>query len=142
MNNMGTGSNAPKMVTYEMNNSGSFRPYGTLLTTNNHFINSNISSSSAFSNSMDPSGVGDNGGLIKTNSTVSQALANGTLGNQYKSNELDLNHRLNGNYAANNIKNALMSASSASVQQTDHLKENLEMYKKNLQAMFFIIIKF
>lgn len=115
-------SGLQKIITNDGNNGGSFRPYGNLLSANNHFINSNLSSSSAgFLNPLDQMKI--------TNPQ--------TISNQFhstKSHVNDIDHRLGmqNNFGTNEMmgKNALLSSSTSSVQHADHSKENLEMYLK------------
>lgn len=128
-----TSANDGPNQTSQSSSAASFRPYGNLLSTNSHFINSNLSPS--------PSGFLQQ---ATTASKLTGAMSPTAL-NMGLANELDLtggnpslstatrlglsSHASTGGFSTNSAKNPLLSSSASSMQhqQIDHSKENLEM---------------
>lgn len=121
----------------------SFRPYGNLLSTNNHFINSNLSPSpSGFlqhatstqggGNKLMPGSISPNGINIALVNELDLTGHGGRLGGGAGTGPGGLStsggHN-NGGFSSAG-KNVLLSSSASSIQhqhQIDHSKENLEM---------------
>lgn len=122
----GTGTGQVTNASGTSSGAASFRPYGNLLSTNNHFINSNLSPT--------PNGafLHSNGAYAKaTGSTSPSALTALDL-------DLSANPRLPGaplQTAAfpTVVKNPLLSSSNSSLQHQQQQQQQIDQSKENLE---------